>query len=288
MAKDLEFESERYEKRQNAKRYLYPAIGILVILVIAVGLTLLLRGRRAGAFTGGEDTPYPYTWTVNRNGTALLELDHAASPGYVWAETSPSGGMTVTARESKENSTLFTLTPEGEGRRMLHFVLRGEADPSDCIYELHFLTETVRGREHLEAGAVSAAGNPLQAVIRGGEEGAWPYSIRTDADGDLAITIRLPQMPASDAAAEAAEAGQAYASAPDAEWTCGSGDEAVALPLGVIYGDEEIVCYFRPGGTAGTANVTLKEETTGACITAELENSGGSSLRVLSHGITAP
>ena len=142
MAKDIVFESERYEKRQSVKRYLFPAVGILIIIVIAVAVTLLLRGRRT-VVTGGEDTPYPYTWTANRDGTAVLELDHSASPDCVWQLLSASRQLSVRSEENpKEQKSRFTLKPEGEGRMMLNFVLHRAGDESDRIYQLYFLAET--------------------------------------------------------------------------------------------------------------------------------------------------
>ena len=290
MAKDVVFESERYEKRQSAKRFLFPAIGILAVAVIAVAVTLLLRSRTT-VISGGEDTPYPYTWTVNKNGTATLELDHAASPDYDWRPRSASPEMSVlSGGDRQQNKTSFTLKPEREGRMTVVFVLQRGDDELDRVYELYFLVEAESAKDRLNASPVSVAGKPLQGVIRGGAESEFPYSIRTDEDGDLAITVRMPGP-----AAGSEEAGQGEEVSPEAEvvedgvsydWDGSSSDESAALPLGVIYGDEEITAYFRPGAVSGSVTLRVSEAVTGTCITVTCENGEGGSLQVISHSIT--
>ena len=288
MAKDVVFESERYEKRQSAKRFLFPAIGILAVAVIAVAVTLLLRSRTT-VISGGEDTPYPYTWTVNKNGTATLELDHSASPDYVWRLLSVSPALSVQPEgDRQENKTSFTLTPESEGRMMAAFVLERGDDELDRAYELSFLVEAESAKGRLNASPVSAAGKPLQGVVRGGGESAFPYTILTDADGDLAVTVRI---------AEPEEGGEGDEAAPEEEaagegvedvsydWDGISSDEAAALPLGVIYGDYDITAYFRPGAVSGSVTLLVTEALTGTQITIECENSGEGSLQVISHSI---
>ena len=288
MAKDVVFESERYEKRQSAKRFLFPAIGILAVAVIAVAVTLLLRSRTT-VISGGEDTPYPYTWTVNKNGTATLELDHSASPDYVWRLLSVSPALSVQPEgDRQENKTSFTLTPESEGRMMAAFVLERGDDELDRAYELSFLVEAESAKGRLNASPVSAAGKPLQGVVRGGGESAFPYTILTDADGDLAVTVRI---------AEPEEGGEGDEAAPEEEaagegvedvsydWDGISSDEAAALPLGVIYGDYDITAYFRPGAVSGSVTLLVTEAVTGTQITIECENSGEGSLQVISHSI---
>ena len=291
MAKVVVFESERYEKRQSAKRFLFPAIGILAVAVIAVAVTLLLRSRTT-VISGGEDTPYPYTWTVNKNGTATLELDHAASPDYDWRPRSASPEMSVlSGGDRQQNKTSFTLKPEREGRMTVVFVLQRGDDELDRVYELYFLVEAESAKDRLNASPVSVAGKPLQGVIRGGAESEFPYSIRTDEDGDLAITVRMPAL-----AAEPEEAGQGEEVLPDEvtgggdgvsyTWDGSSSDESAALPLGVIYGDEEITAYFRPGAVSGSVTLRVSEAVTGTCITVTCENGEGGSLQVISHSIT--
>ena len=291
MAKDVVFESERYEKRQSAKRFLFPAIGVLAVAIIAVALTLLLRSRTT-VISGGEDTPYPYTWTVNKNGTATLELDHSVSPDHVWRLISLSQGLSVQPEgDRQENKTSFTLTPEGEGRMMAVFVLQRGDDELDLAYELSFLVEAESAKDRLNATPVSAAGKPLQGVIRGGGESTFPYTILTDADGDLAVTVRISEPEeggeGNEAAPEEEAAGDGGVEGVSYDWDGSSSDEAAALPLGVIYGDYDITAYFRPGAVSGSVTLQVTEAVTGTIITLECENSGEGSLQVISHSITA-
>ena len=85
MAKNVVFESERYEKRQIFKRIGIPLAVVIGAILIAVVVALIVRGGRGKPVSGGEDTPYPYTWTANRNGSVTLVLDRAAAPGYIWS-----------------------------------------------------------------------------------------------------------------------------------------------------------------------------------------------------------
>lgn len=295
MAKDVVFESERYEKRQSIKRYLFPALGILVIAAIAIAVTLLLRGRRLTVISGGEDTPYPYVWTVNKNGSVVLEIDHSASPGYVWRQAVSAAGMSVmTEEDSGQSKTRFTLTPTGEERSMLRFVLLKEEDGADRIYELSFLAEAQQSNGKLAATPVSVAGKPLQGKISSDADSLIPYTVRTDMDGDLLIAVALPAQEDDTAGGEEAGTEETENETADADgesdavstdWNCDSSDTAVAQPLGVIYGDEEIVAYFRPGSVSGNVTLRMTEHISGAYITVECENSGDSTLRVLAHSV---
>ena len=291
MAKEVLFESERYVKRQSIKRWLFPVAGILILTGIAIAVVLLLRGRQE-VLSGGEDTPYPYTWTVGKNGAVLLELDRSAAPGYVWRQSGVSPAVSVIGEESEEGKDRFTITPEGEGRFMLSFLLRNEGDETERIYELVFLAETGEQNGQLRTAPASVVGKPLQEKLRGGEDAGFPYTIKTDEDGDLAIAVLLPGgseetaefNPEGEPAEEDALAVEEREE-PQSDWNCASGDEGIALPLGVIYGDDAITGYFRPGSKEGTVTVQMKDAVSGACITAECENAEGS-LRVLSHSLS--
>ena len=300
MAKDVVFESERFEKRQSIKRWLFPIVGILIIAAAAVAVTLLLQGR-GRVISGGEDSAYPYTWTVNKGGTVTLELDRSAAPGYVWQ--AEAGATAVTGRESGEGKDRFTLTPQREGRLKLRFTLLRAEDETDRVFELIFLAEAEEQKGELSLTPVSAVGRPIQGTVRGGEDAGLAYTIRTDEDGDLVITV--PLAPAAEAEAEVEEKAwadmtdeerqgamdEAYAAMmaeveDESDWDCSSGNEEIAIPMGVIYGDDGVAAYFRPGTEAGTVTLRMTDAFSGACITAECENSPGGSLTVLSHGVS--
>ncbi|MBR0311837.1 MAG: hypothetical protein IJQ98_05500, partial [Oscillospiraceae bacterium] len=65
MAKEVVFESERISKWERNTRFVIPAIAFVVVIVIAVVAALIMQGSRGETFTGGEDSPYPYSWTAN-------------------------------------------------------------------------------------------------------------------------------------------------------------------------------------------------------------------------------
>ena len=300
MAHEVIFESERLERRRRVKRWLVPTVGILLLLVGIIAVAVVLRGRTVRV-AGGEDTPYPYTWTADRTGAALLEIDCSAAPGYTWRTESVSGGISVTpSAQGSQGKTAFTLTPAGSGRAMLSFVLCGTGDPTDRIYGLDFLAETGEVGDRLQSLPVSVSGHAIQGVVRGGNDGAFPYTLRTDEDGDLCIAVALPQtseegvdarMGELFAKLEAGEISEeALAEAylemtgqgADWDWDSDSSDEGVALSLGVIYGEGEVSAYFRPGPEQGSVTLRLFDSVSGVCITAECEN-GTDGLMALSH-----
>ena len=311
MAGEVVFESERYAARRRRNRWLIPLIGILGVFALTIALVLILDGGKAKVYTGGEDTPYPYTWTVNKKGDATLEIDCSAAPGYVWrAENEPDGMTVAAAKKEKESKSTFTLTPMGAGRTLLSFALQGSDDPDDRIYEMDFLTETVEGKKGLQANPLSVSGHPLQGVVRGGMEGGFPYVIRTDADGDLCIALTLPKTAertgdelirrleamgitedsTNEEVMEALDKVE-WGEEPQYDWDADSSDEGVASSLGVIEeetegtADEEsgeetkgtttVIAFFRPGAQPGTVTLRLYDSLSGVCVTAECENGAG-------------
>ena len=298
MAKDVVFESERYEKRQSIKRWLFPIVGILILAAAAVAVTLLLQGRGT-VISGGEDTLYPYTWTVNKDGTVTLELDRSSAPDYVWKPDAVSAMCAVVCRENGEGKDDYLLTPSSEGRMKLSFSLQRAEDAGDRIFALVFLAEAEEQKGQLSLTPVSAVGKPLQGTVRGGEDAGLSYTIRTDEDGDLVFTVLLTaaeeetetkaweDMTAEERQRAMDEAYAAMKAEEDAsDWDCSSGDEGIALPLGVVYGDGAAAAYFRPGPEAGAVILRMIDAVSGACITAECENSPEGSLTVLSHDVS--
>ena len=302
MANDVVFESERYEKRRSRMRWLLPLLGVLIVLIGIVAAALLLRGGKAAKVTGGEDTPYPYTWTVNKTGAVTLELDCAAAPGYAWeAEETPWQLRPSAEAKTKDGKTVFTLTPAGEGRATLRFVLRNTDEPADRIYELTFLAEITQETDRLHALPVSAAGHVTQGAVRGGDGSAYSYVIGSDADGDLYITVTLPQVVDEELNAlyeqlrQQLEAGEITVEdvlemdlplpERNSDWDLEASNEQAARPMGVIDGDDQVSAYFRPGEETGAVTLRLFDRVTGDTITVECENNGGT-LIVLSHTLT--
>ena len=63
MADELLFDSERQEKKTQRRKWLYPAIALAAVLLIAVVVALILRGKnKTEIHKLGEDSLYPFTW----------------------------------------------------------------------------------------------------------------------------------------------------------------------------------------------------------------------------------
>ena len=290
MAKDLEFESDRYEKRQSIKRWLIPAAALLGVIAVAVAVALLLRVSRGESFAGGEDTLYPYRWTENKNGTVSLELDHAAAPGSRWTAPEDAPDLAVETSQG-DGSTAFTLTPRAQGRNLLTFVLR-DAE-GERLYERYVLTDASYEGKTLALRLAGVEGRQFTGTIRGGEDTPFPYWIRSDGNGDLLITVMdaarsedgeeevrgIPESIPEDETAEGIEP----SGTPGSDWRCESGDEAAAAVLGVISGEDGVTAYLRPGTAAGSAWVRMYDDFTGASLTLEVASDGRGGLEVLSH-----
>ena len=301
MANDIVFESERYEKRRSRNRWLIPALAVLGVLVLVIVIALIIQGGRPAIVSGGEDTPYPYVWKTEKNGSATLEIDCSAAPGYGWQPISSRQELTVVQDpQSAQGKTVFTVTPVSVGRALLSFALQG-AEEADRIYELDFLVETAETKKTLRSTPVSVAGKPLQGLVRGGEGEDFPYTVFTDTDGDLCIAVTLPefdlmesltelhrQYEAGEITEEELDALDLSTLSPEYEWDCDASDESIALVLGAVYeeGESEAAAYFRPGETPGTVTLRMYDTVSGFCITAECENTGTGSLIVLDHSIS--
>ena len=282
MAQDVTFASERYEKSQRIKRLAIPLGALLGVIVIAVVLALVLRGSRGKPVTGGEDTPYPYSWVAGKNGVVTLEVDRAAAPGFVWASSEDIPQMAIAARQDvPEGKTQFTLTPKEAGRYVLEFRLRREADPDDCIYALTALSDVTYDGKTLRASLLSISGRRLPGVVRGGEDTLCPYLLRLDEDGDLMIVIRDME-PVSDEEENSKDGGQEKK--PEG-WQCEPGDENVAEYLGTIRDGENTVVYLRAGTAPGRTRVRIWKIETGTELTIELELDENGALLPLEHSL---
>ena len=283
MAKNVVFESERYEKRQIFKRYGIPVAILVGVIVVAVVAALIVRGGRGRPVAGGEGTDYPYTWAANRNGSVTLVVDRAASPGYIWVSSAAVPQMEVSAKQDvPEGKTQFTLTPKAEGRYVLEFRLQREKDPDDCIFELTALSDVAFDGKTLSASLLSISGRRMAGVVRGGEDTLCPYQLRQDEDGDMMVVIAdMEQLPEEEGEEEE-EAGQEKE--PEG-WQCESGDESIVEYLGTIRSEEVTVVYLRGGTTPGRTQVRIWKIETGTELTVEFELGEDGVLMPLEHSI---
>ena len=303
MDKEVVFESERISKWERNKRFVIPAIAFVVVIVIAVAVALIMQGSRGETFTGGEDSPYPYSWTVNKDGSVLLEVDRTASPQYLWNISEESTGVEIlsgeSTDESEESFTLpvlsarpdrsqsgkkasILLTPAMTGRAVLLLDLRHDDNAQDQIYEMTILTEVLEENGKLYANLISITGTEQQGIMHGGQETAFPYTISLNESGELLITVTAQDSEEAPESEEASESVRGTA----ATWECVSDNEETVTVLGVLYGADDVTAYVRAGAEAGRCTVRMSAENAGVEITLDCEVREDGTILVLSHDIT--
>ena len=200
MAKDVVFESEKYMQRQETLRKWMPLICFAAILLAVIVIALIIRGTRGTVNTGGEDTPYPYSWSVDRKGVLTLEIDKSAAEGYSWALTDfDIARLNVEWPEkAKDGVSTFKITPDEAGRYICVFDLLNLQDRSDCKYEWRFIMDSgfVTEGETTSAGPLSilsGSGMELGGKQRSTEEEAVSYTIQADIDGNVTVEIINPE-----------------------------------------------------------------------------------------------
>lgn len=297
MAKSVVFESERIYKWENRKRFVIPAIAFCIVIIVTAVAALIIQGSRGKTFTGGEDTPYPYSWTANKDGSVRLEVSRSASPDYLWVISSESTGVELLSEENADgdeesfslpvlstepdlkqsgDKASFLLTPKTTGRAILLLNLQYHEDELDQIYEMTILTEVLEENGTLRMNLISVTGREQQGVIHGGQETAYPYTISLNEVGDLLITVM------SRDSEESTESDSIL----NTKWECTSDNEEVVYPLGLLYGSNDITAYVRAGAETGRCAVRMFSEDAGVEIVLDCEVREDGTFLVLSHGIT--
>ena len=296
--KTVVFESERITKWESRKRFVIPAAALCGVLLVTVVAALIIRGSRGRTHTGGEDTPYPYVWMANKDGSVRLEVSRTAAPQYYWIISEESTGVAVRSGEiESENSFILPvlsvepdekqsgekasilLTPAATGRAVLLLDLRRGNDEQDQIYEMTVLAEVLEENGKLRANLIGVTGTEQQGVTHGGENTAFPYTVRLSDAGDLLITVTARSGgEGEDAAEDTAEL--------EAVWECASGSEEILSVLGVLYASDDVTAYVRAGAEAGRCAVRMASESVGAEITLDCEVREDGTILVLSHDIT--
>ena len=285
MADELLFDSERQEKKTQRRKWLYPAIALAAVLLIAVVVALILRGKnKTEIHKLGEDSPYPFTWQLNADGSILLELPHENVPAYRWVLTN---GETLNAldavREEKEsnNTTRFTLTAREEGRNLLELSLRlqseeAPAEPSDgekvpeqlreadSLYQLTLLTEFVREDGKLKGTILNYSGLQRQTELTGGAGSANPYRIYARDGKRLTVAVKISPV--------------------ETDWSCEilSGQDSVTEE-GVIYQSGEVLLQLRAGLAPGESELVFSSEAAAAELRLRLTYAPEGALLVTEH-----
>lgn len=285
MADELLFDSERQEKKTQRRKWLYPALALAAVLLIAVAVALILRGKnKTEIHKLGEDSLYPFTWQLNADGSILLELPHEHDPAYRWTLTN---GDTLNAldavREEKEssNTTRFTLTAREEGRNLLELSLRRQseeapAEPSDgekvpeqlreadSLYQLTLLTEFIREDGKLKGTILNYSGLRRQTELTGGAGSANPYRIYARDGKRLTVAVKISPV--------------------ETDWSCEilSGQDSVTEE-GVIYQSGEVLLQLRAGLAPGESELVFSSEAAAAELRLRLTCAPEGALLVTEH-----
>lgn len=267
MSDELIFDSERQERRAKKKRRLIPLLVLAGILIAVVAIALIIRSRKEPVHTSGEDTPYPYTWQVQSDGSLLVEISHADAPDYRW--TLADGDelrVTDAEREKKDknNKTRFVLTPKEAGRDMVELKLLRETAsvpaatepaseedarkgsyetpaPEDVIYKLTLLVEFTEEEDKLTGAVLSSSGVRCQGVETGGADSANPYQIYDEDTRFLVTEIKVSSREN------------------DWTWEIVSGEDSVVFD-GLVYDVGQVRLYLKAGQTPGESEVVLRSE----------------------------
>ena len=172
------------------RNILTAAVILLAVAVIVLILILTGRGRRRGTerFTGGADTPYPYAWTENADGTVLISPCAAVPEGYGWLVSDSDPAVVSVTERSAQGAPAFLLTPVGVGDCFFELALADAADSSDALCRLVMTVEGTKDK----ARSASVTGDRLELldnVLRGGADFSAAYRIRTDENGVLELRL---------------------------------------------------------------------------------------------------
>ena len=172
------------------RNILTAAVILLAVAVIALILFLTERGRgrETAYYTGGEDTPYPYAWTENADGTVLISPCAAVPEGWGWLVADADPAIAAVTDQSTPEAPAFLLTPTGAGDSFFELELADSADSTDLLCRLVMTVESTKEK----TWSASVTGNRLElfdGVLRGGADFGAAYRIRTLENGTLELRL---------------------------------------------------------------------------------------------------
>lgn len=265
MAKDLVFESEKLEKKLLRRKWLIPLLVVVIALAVAAAAALLVRGNRGEKHLGGEDTPYPYTWQVNKNGVVTLEIETGDAEGYTWQHTAGGSYVLNVVKPDKQpkGKSLFTIEARQIATSVLTFTLQGQYR-EDALYEWRLVTDAALTGEpvyistseeetpelelNFTVSILEGQGTARQGLMRSGDDSDLEYVVYEDTDGNVVVRVVTPQQE------EAYEYGgfiDPYG------WMIASTDESVASPVGTFTSGNTASASIAPGEKTGNATVRI-------------------------------
>lgn len=203
--------------------------GAIAVAVLALLLLSALRGgSQQEQGSGGADTPYPYSWAEQRDGSLSVTLA-AAPEGFAWACDAGGDAESVTAERNKAGG--FTVTPLREGSVPLTFTLAGELDAADRLAELELRLYIETQGKNLKASVTGDRLTLLHGMLRGGEELGCPYRVWNEENRLVVFLTDEAELP---------------------DWSVHIADRRVATPLW----QEETAGGWRAAFLAGEAGET--------------------------------
>ena len=162
---------------------------VILGAVVLIGLILFLTTRkRENLFTGGEDTPYPYAWTEDKEGTVLVRPSGSIPAGFRWAVAELDETIAAAAEQTVEGRQAFLLTPVRPGDCFFILALTGGEDGEEELCRL-ILTVEVTGARKPKAAVAGHRAELPEGVLRGGEDFGAPYRLWTGENGSLELRL---------------------------------------------------------------------------------------------------
>ena len=177
---------------QKSKKPLFITLAALAgILIAAVAVALIARGRGGARYTGATDAPYPYSWTEQSNGAITMTLETGGAANSAWSlESADGSAAAVRVGSTQSGKTNVTVKPDAGGRMFLLFSLTSDGDR---LAELSLTVMVESGENNkLAATVTDHRERVFQSVVRGGEETGHPFAVRGDGSG-LTIFVEEPE-----------------------------------------------------------------------------------------------
>jgi|GEM_PF-4151900 len=174
-------------KKFITKRSVMTAVVILAgILLIALIFLLSGRGRKDVSYTGGEDSPYPYSWTEYKDGSIVIRPFSFVPEGCSWSANGSDDAVIKVAQTGDKKAQAFTVSPAGEGDSFLTLDLTEQGGLS--LASVNMVVESSGSGKKAVLTVTGHRIDVAEDVLRGEEHGV-SYLIMTDGSGDLHLSV---------------------------------------------------------------------------------------------------
>ena len=158
-----------------------------VILSLAASAAVyfsLNRKEASKANSAGEDSPYPYSWETDTDGSVKITLPDPGQTDVVWsASDAQHSCFTVTGPEQQKSSYVFVLKPTAQGIDELQLVCGKTGEPQ-FVYNL-----TVNVTQELQASISETSWTQIPAGGSLDLKSDVSCSWKNGTDGTLAVQL---------------------------------------------------------------------------------------------------